>query len=122
MTRAYQTELDLNDRQITACTRHAGAARFAYHWGLARKQEAYKATGTSPSAMELHRELNARKPSELPWRYQESRCAPQEALRHLDAPFAHCFRRCTLKTAASGRARWATPTPRRGSAGWAAAG
>src|SRR5260370_23701353 len=51
--RAYQTELDLKDRQITACKRHAGAARFAYNWGLARKQEAYKVTGKSQSAIDL---------------------------------------------------------------------
>jgi hypothetical protein len=25
--RAYKTELDLNDRQVTACRQHAGAAR-----------------------------------------------------------------------------------------------
>ena len=65
--RAYKTELALNHEQISACKRHAGAARWAYNWGLARKQEAYRATGTSPSAMELHRELNALKPTHLPW-------------------------------------------------------
>ncbi|HEU5199323.1 MAG TPA: helix-turn-helix domain-containing protein, partial [Ktedonobacterales bacterium] len=42
VTRAYKTELDLNNQQVTACTQHAGAARFAYNWGLARRQEAYK--------------------------------------------------------------------------------
>ena len=97
VTRAYKTELDLNDRQITACKRHAGAARYAYNWGLARKQEAYKATGKSPSAIDLHRELNALKKTELPWMYAVSKCAPQEALRNLDNAFAHFFRRCTLK-------------------------
>ena len=43
--RAYKTELELNHEQITACKRHAGAARWAYNWGLARKQESYHATG-----------------------------------------------------------------------------
>ena len=33
--RAYKTELDLNHQQTTACKRHAGAARWAYNWGLA---------------------------------------------------------------------------------------
>jgi hypothetical protein len=61
LTRAYKTELDLNDAQVTACKRHAGAARYAYNWGLARKREAYAATGKSPSAIDLHRELNALK-------------------------------------------------------------
>jgi putative transposase len=40
--RAYKTELDLNNAQRTACTQHAGAARWAYNWGLARKIEAYQ--------------------------------------------------------------------------------
>jgi putative transposase len=97
VTRAYKTELDLNDRQITACKRHTGAARYAYNWGLARKQEAYTATGKSPSAIDLHRELNALKKSELPWMYPVSKCAPQETLRNLDAAFTHFFRRCALK-------------------------
>jgi putative transposase len=97
ITRAYKTELDLNDKQTTACKRHAGAARFAYNWGLARKQAAYAATGTSPSAIDLHRELNALKQTDVPWMYEVSKCAPQEALRNLDNAFAHFFRRCTLK-------------------------
>src|SRR5215469_4477225 len=97
MMRAYKTELDLNHAQVTACKRHAGAARYAYNWGLARKQAAYLATGTSPSAIDLHRELNALKKTELPWMYAVSKCAPQEALRNLDNAFAHLFRRCALK-------------------------
>jgi putative transposase len=97
VTRAYKTALDLNDKQVTACKRHAGAARYAYNWGLARKQEAYKATGTSPSAIDLHRELNALKQTDVPWMYEVSQCAPQEALRNLDNAFAHFFRRCKLK-------------------------
>jgi putative transposase len=97
VSRAYKTELDLNDRQETACKRHAGAARYAYNWGLARKQEAYKTTGKCPSAIDLHRELNALKKSELPWMYEVSKCAPQEALRNLDTAYAHFFRRCALK-------------------------
>jgi len=31
ISRAYTTELDLNNQQLTACTRHAGAARWAYN-------------------------------------------------------------------------------------------
>ena len=97
VTRAYKTELALNDRQVTACKRHAGAARYAYNWGLARKQEVYAATGKSPSALDLHRELNALKQTELSWMYEVSKCAPQEALRNLDNAFDHFFRRAKLK-------------------------
>jgi putative transposase len=67
VTRAYKTELALNNTQVTACHKHAGAARYAYNWGLTRKQEAYKATGTSPTARDLHRELTALKKTDLPW-------------------------------------------------------
>jgi putative transposase len=95
--RAYKTELDLNDRQVTACKQHAGAARWAYNWGLHVKQERYKATKQSPSAVDLHRELNALKKTDVPWMYQVSKCAPQEALRNLDAAFTNFFRRCALK-------------------------
>jgi putative transposase len=95
--RAYKTELDLNNAQITACRKHAGAARCAYNWGLARKQEAYESTGTSPSAMDLQRELNTLKQTKTPWMYEISKCAPQEALRYLDTAFAHFYRRSRLK-------------------------
>lgn len=97
VTRAYKTELGLNATQITACKQHAGTARWAYNWGLRVKQERYKTTGKSPTAMELHRELNTRKQSELPWMYEVSKCAPQEALRNLDSAFGHFFRRWKLK-------------------------
>jgi putative transposase len=70
--RAYKTELALNDQQLTACKLHAGAARWAYNWGLARKQEAYRATGKSPSTIDLHRELNALKQTTVPWMYDVS--------------------------------------------------
>ena len=95
--RAYKTELDLTRQQITACKQHAGAARYAYNWGLKRKQETYQQTGKSPTAIDLHRELNALKKTDLPWMYQVSKCAPQEALRNLDTAFAHYFRRCQQK-------------------------
>ena len=95
--RAYKTELDLNDWQVTACRQHAGAARWAYNWGLRVKQERYTSTGRSPTAIELHRELNALKKTAVPWMYQVSKCAPQEALWNLDVAFTNFFRRCAHK-------------------------
>jgi len=107
--RAYKVELDLNNEQTTACRKHAGAARWAYNWGLQRKQEGYRTTGTSPSAMELHRELNALKQTDVPWLYEVSKCAPQEALRNLDNAFAHFFRRAKLKAQGHYRGRLGYP-------------
>lgn len=95
--RAYKTELDLNHKQVTACRKHAGAARWAYNWGLARKREAFRATSTRPTAIDLHRELNALKRTDVPWMYDVSKCAPQEALRNLDNAFTHVYRRAKLK-------------------------
>jgi putative transposase len=95
--RAYKAELDLNNAQKTACRRHTGAARFAYNWGLARKMEAYQNGKKVPTAIDLHRELNALKKGELSWMYAVSKCAPQEALRNLDQAYAHFFRRVKAK-------------------------
>jgi len=97
ITRGYRTELDLNKKQITACKKHAGVARYVWNWGLARKQEVYKATGRSISAMVLHRELNQLKQADLPWLYEVSKAAPQESLRDLDKAYQNFFRRCHLK-------------------------
>ena len=97
--RAYKTELDPNNKQRTALLQHAGAARFAYNWGLRKKLLAYAETGKSPSAVDLHRELNRLKkiPKEdggIPWMYDISKCAAQEALRNLDTAYKNFFRRC----------------------------
>jgi putative transposase len=88
--RAFKTELDLNNHQRTACAKHAGAARWAYNWGLARKQAAFEAGLKTPSAIDLHRELNILKRTEIGWMYEVSKTAPQEALRNLDRAFDHC--------------------------------
>jgi len=97
--RAFKTELDLNNKQRTACLRHTGTARFAYNWGLGRKIAAYQAGEKVPSAIDLHRELNRLKKGELSWMYEVSKCAPQEALRDLDHAFQHFFRRVKEKRA-----------------------
>ncbi|GHO48551.1 RNA-guided endonuclease InsQ/TnpB family protein [Ktedonospora formicarum] len=96
MVRGYRGELDLNNAQKTLCRKHAGAARWAYNYGLRRKQETYKAGQKTPTAIDLHREINALKPSE-PWMREVSKCAFQEGLRDLDAAFKHFFRKCRLK-------------------------
>lgn len=45
----------------------AGTARFAYNYGLARKQEVYKESSKFISAIDLQKELTARKHTDLPW-------------------------------------------------------
>ncbi|MGB8347764.1 MAG: transposase [Ktedonobacteraceae bacterium] len=97
VVRGYKTELDLNHVQRTLLLKHAGAARFAYNWGLDRKIAAYDAGEKVPTAIDLHRELNALKQTELAWMYEVSKCAPQEALRDLDRAYANFFRKVKAK-------------------------
>ena len=56
--RAYKVEINPNNKQKTVLLRHAGAARWAFNFGLRRKIESYEATGKCPSAIDLHKELN----------------------------------------------------------------
>lgn len=111
MRLARKVEIQPTPTQWRALLQHAGNARWAYNWGLRRKQQAWEArkaalaAGTSkeaapkiPTAIDLHRDLNALKklPVEaggVPWMYEASKCAPQEALRNLDRAFDHFFRR-----------------------------
>ena len=102
MIKGYKVELDLNNKQRTLCAKHAGTARFAYNWGLARHISEFKAGRKTPTAIDLHKELNALKKTELSWMYEVSKCAPQEALRNLDKAFANFFRRVKEKKGGNG--------------------
>ncbi|MFB2877576.1 alpha-amylase family glycosyl hydrolase, partial [Floridanema aerugineum] len=45
-----------------------------------------------PTAIDLHKRLVAEVKSANPWYYEVSKCAPQEALRHLQKAFGHWFK------------------------------
>jgi len=53
--RGYKTELRLNDKQRTACLKHAGAARYTYNWGLNQKKMAYENGEKTPNAYKMWR-------------------------------------------------------------------
>ena len=83
--KAFKTELDPNNVQTTRLRQHCGAARWAYNWGLERVKQAAEAGEKWPSAIDLHKQLNAIKGTDaLPWGYEVSKCAFQEALRNLE--------------------------------------
>lgn len=83
--KAFKTELDPNNVQATMLRQHCGAGRWAYNWGLERIKQAIEADTKWPSAIDLHRELNAIKGTDaLPWAYEVSKCAFQESLRNLE--------------------------------------
>jgi putative transposase len=83
---AYRFALDPTPAQERMLRSHAGAARFAWNWGLARCNQRYAAEGTWYSAMDLHKLWNAQKKADpaLAWWDQNSKCAYQEAFRDLD--------------------------------------
>jgi putative transposase len=84
--------LDPNSQQRRDLSRHAGAVRFAYNWGLEREKaaiDAHRAAATTaplPSAMSQHKEWNRWKkgPDGIPWWGEVSKCVPQEAFRDLE--------------------------------------
>lgn len=95
--RGYKTEIQPNNKQKTLLAKNAGAARYAYNWALNLKKHAFENKTKIPNAIELHRELNKLKQTDLPWMYEVSKCSPQEALRNCDTAFTNFFRRCKQK-------------------------
>jgi putative transposase len=87
MLLGFKTELDLNNKQKTLAAQHAGVARHAYNWGLAVCKKAIEEKQKIPTARDLHKRLVAEVKKENPWYYQSSKCAPQQALRNLEAAF-----------------------------------
>src|SRR5437763_15436109 len=83
---AYRFALDPSAAQEQMLRSHAGAARFAWNWGLAKCQERYDAERRWYSAAELHKLWNAEKRADLRlgWWSENSKCAYQEAFRDLD--------------------------------------
>jgi putative transposase len=88
--KAYRFELDPNNSVRTLLAKHAGTARFAWNWSLARRIERFKTQEGKEkftNSIAEHKDLNARKGPDFPWMYKVSKCAPQEALRNLDKAF-----------------------------------
>ena len=92
--KGFKTKLDPNNEQRTKFAQHAGVSRYTYNWGLdvchqvidARKLATERGEPLSkfPSAIDLHKKLNAEVKPEFQWFYDSSKCAPQQALRDLD--------------------------------------
>ena len=95
--RAYKVQLDANNKQQTLLLQHIGCARWAYNWALAKKKESFDKKEKIPNAIELHRELNKLKQSDVPWMYRSSKTSPQNALRDWDKAFQNFFTRCKKK-------------------------
>ena len=91
INRAYRYEIKPNIQMRILLAKHAGAARFAYNWGLKQRIDLYEKEKASTNAIEQHRLLNQLKIQEFPWMYEVSKCAPQEALRDLHRAFLNFY-------------------------------
>jgi putative transposase len=90
---AFRYELSPTAAQRVALANHAGAARWAWNWGLSIRRKAWQRRGETLGAVELHRLLTRLKRTPgYGWLYEVSKCAPQEALRDLDRAYANFWR------------------------------
>lgn len=90
---AFRYELAPTAKQRMALSNHAGAARWAWNWGLAVRRKAWQRRRQSLTAMDLHRLLcRLKRVPRYAWLYEVSKCAPQEALRDLDRAYANYWR------------------------------
>jgi putative transposase len=82
----YLFALDPTPAQKRALLSHAGGARFAWNWALAKCNERYRAERKWYSAAELHKLWNAEKKADptLAWWAENSKCCYQEAFRSLE--------------------------------------
>ncbi len=91
----FKYELKPNNVQRGIFVQYAGAARFAWNWGLMRRRELYK-TGKGKervtTSINQYRELVRLKETEFPWLKDIARSVPQESLRSLDKAHRKFFR------------------------------
>ncbi len=110
VVRGYKTELDPTSEQYVLFCKCAGAARYAYNYGLTRKQQASKAGVPMPKSLDLQRELTARKHDDLPWLGEVSKWVVQNALRNLDDAYTNFFRKVALKKQGKHKGKCGFPT------------
>jgi putative transposase len=90
--KSLKVRLEFNNEKRSLAAQHAGAARYAYNWGLEKSQKTYQATQKRPTAVDLHKEWVVFKNNEATWAQSISKCAPQEAFRHLNQAYQRAFK------------------------------
>jgi putative transposase len=95
--KAYKIELKVNNNQNTLLLKNLGCARYAYNWALEKKKSAFDKKEKIPNYIELSKQLNVLKKSDLGWMYGSSKSSPLNALRDCDKAFQNFFTRCKKK-------------------------
>ncbi len=90
--KVYRFRMEPTQAQAEALLRMAGARRFVWNWGLARRKEAYAATGTGLTYNQQATELTALKQRpEMAWLKEADSQMLQQALQDLDRAFKAFF-------------------------------
>lgn len=95
INQAYKYELQPTVGQLTSLRKHAGAARFAYNWGLQERIRIFKENEGKDrftDAYKQHKAWNIWKRLNAPWWSEVSKCAPQMALGNLDRAFQNFWK------------------------------
>jgi putative transposase len=90
--KSIKVRLELNNEKRSLAAQHAGTARYAYNWGLERSQKVYQSTQKRPTAVDLHKDWVIYKNTVATWASSVSKCAPQEAFRHLNNAYQRAFK------------------------------
>ncbi|GIW32354.1 MAG: transposase [Meiothermus sp.] len=92
--RAYRFRMEPTQAQNEALLRMAGARRWVWNWGLARRKEVYAATGKGLSYQQQAAELTAlKKQPATAWLREADSQLLQQALQDLDRAFKAFFER-----------------------------
>jgi len=91
-TRTLKIKLRLTPVQEHTLTYQASHARYVYNWGLARRQEVYKATGKGLTYVQQSAELTKLK-AENRWLFDTYSDTLQHALKDLETAYKNFFER-----------------------------
>jgi putative transposase len=92
MLKAFKYRLYPNDEQKALLAKQFGHCRWVYNWGLRIKQDAFKATGKSPSKFDLANQLpGLKKETATEWLKEAGSQSLQAALEHLDTAYNNFF-------------------------------
>lgn len=92
LRKVYRFHMEPTQAQAEALLRMAGARRFVWNWGLARRKEAYAATGKGLTYNQQAAELTTlKKQPEMAWLKDVDSQLLQQALKDLDRAFKAFF-------------------------------
>ena len=90
MFKSHKIKLNPTKKQIEFFRNSCGVRRFAYNWALNKWKTDYE-NGIKQSAYSLIKHLTSIKREEFPWMLEVGKCAPQYAIRNLEAAYKKFF-------------------------------